>query len=422
MKISQIIDLHQLALAEAQKYPLKRDVFPCLTAETGRHSIGIAGPKGVGKTILLRQFAAENKDAFYISADTLDADVNLFDLVRTLSETLHYRTFLLDEIHFLRNPVATLKRMYDFLDVRIVFTSSVALALQASVYDLSRRTRILPLYPFSYREYLRFAKRMDLPPLSLRSLTERSWQTEHARAGSAFESYLCGGSLPFALGEPDPMPLLANMLEKIIMRDIPSSTPLAMDELDTIRRLMKFVGRSAVDGINYSSLSQNLGITKYKAEQYVTCLEKAFVLKQVFPAGTNVLREPKILMTPPFRLLYRDYDEAIGGLREDYFVEMLRQGGASLQYLKTTRGAKTPDYLVELDGQRLVIEIGGPGKGHEQFKGVQADRKLVLAHTDMPTDRAVPLFLAGFLPAVTSSRNEAPEPFTTIGTATPGQR
>jgi hypothetical protein len=102
-------------------------------------------------------------------------------------------------------------------------------------------------------------------------------------------------------------------------------------------------------------------------------------------------------MAPPFRLLYRDYDDAIGGLREDFFVEMLQRSSIELHYLKTTRGAKTPDYLVEHNDKRLVIEIGGPGKGHNQFKGVQTDLKLVLSHTDVATEKSVPLFLAGFL-------------------------
>jgi hypothetical protein len=42
-----------------------------------------------------------------------------------------------------------------------------------------------------------------------------------------------------------------------------------------------------------------------------TQTEGSFILHQVLPAGTNVLREPKILMAPPSRLLYRDYEDAL---------------------------------------------------------------------------------------------------------------
>ena len=46
---------------------------------------------------------------------------------------------------------------------------------------------------------------------------------------------------------------------------------------------------------------------------------------------------------------------------------------------------------------KLVVEVGGKGKGREQFKGINVDRKLVFAHTDVPDGRRLPLFLAGFL-------------------------
>ena len=46
---------------------------------------------------------------------------------------------------------------------------------------------------------------------------------------------------------------------------------------------------------------------------------------------------------------------------------------------------------------RLVVEIGGRGKGRRQFKGVTIDRKLIFADTDVPDAGKIPLFLAGFM-------------------------
>ena len=60
--------------------------------------------------------------------------------------------------------------------------------------------------------------------------------------------------------------MLENMQTKILMRDIPSITDLKITELNKIEKTMQFIGRSEVDGINYTSLSKNIGITKYKAE------------------------------------------------------------------------------------------------------------------------------------------------------------
>lgn len=397
MNIGQLMEFHELAKKEGQKYDRKRSLYKTLTTETGKHLTGIVGPRGAGKTVILKQLAAENQNAFYLSADVLEPETDLFPVIRQLTENFKFRIFLLDEIHFLTSHSALLKQIYDFLDVKVFFTSSVALAMHSSAHDLSRRARLLPLHYLSFREYLRLVRNIDLPKLDLASIAARQWQTEHLREGHYWNEYLIGGQLPFSFGEPSPLPLLKNIIEKIINKDIPSTLRLTMDELQYLKKLMNFVGRSAVDGINYSSISQNVGITKYKAEQYVSCLEKAFVLHQVFPAGTNVLKEPKILMAPPCRLLYRDYDDAIGGLREDFFAEMMKLAGMEFHYLKSVRGAKTPDYLVVNDSERLVIEIGGKGKGREQFKGIKAERKLIFAHADAPDEKRLPLFLLGYL-------------------------
>jgi predicted AAA+ superfamily ATPase len=346
---------------------------------------------------LLRQYAVDHQDACYISADTVPSDEDLWKTIGLLRDHYGFRVFLLDEIHFLADATSLLKRLYDFLDVQVIFSSSVALAMRASAFDLSRRVNLEELYPFSFREYLAFSQDIHLPQLSLGDLLSRNWSPEHLRVSHLFSAYLEGGLLPFSLEEAEPLPFLANIIEKVIARDIPSIASLRTEELEHIRRLLKFVGRSGVDGLNYTSIASNLGITKYKAEQYLDCLEKAFILHRIFPAGTNVLREPKILLAPPCRLLFRDKEDAIGGLREDYFVETMRQARIPIEYLKSTRGAKTPDFLVECGSEKIAIEVGGKGKGREQFKGIKVDAKIVVADTAIPENGRIPLFLFGFL-------------------------
>jgi predicted AAA+ superfamily ATPase len=395
--LNDLLQLHELALAEGRRMPRRRELFTSITAQEGRHFMGIAGPRGAGKSVLLKQWAASDDSAIYLSADTLGERADLFAIVKGLAESFQFRTFLVDEVHFLANAAAALKQIYDFLDVRVIFTSSVALALQSSAYDLARRVRIHTLDYFSFREYLAFRQGVDLPALALEALLNHEIPAAHLRSGAHFDAYLAGGLLPFALGEPDPLPLLAGTLDKIIERDIPATLRLHLDEIPILRKLIAFVGRSAVDGISYSSLAANLGITKYKAEQYTAAFESAFVLRRVFPRGTNVLREPKILLIPPLRLLHRTPAEAAGGLREDFFALAARQARFEIHYLKTTRGGKTPDFILEHDGLRIAFEIGGRGKGRSQFKGISADRKIILSPGADPGPDRLPLHLVGML-------------------------
>src|SRR3989339_621536 len=392
MDINNIMELNHLASEEGVRFQKKRSQFDEISNLVGRHFVGIVGPRGVGKTVLLKQFASSVPNSFYLSVDTLSADDDLFALAKVLAEKYQISNLLLDEIHFKKNFEAELKKIFDFLKIRVVFTSSVALAMVTSSFDLSRRIQLVPLPPFSYREYLFFKMGQKLSKLSWEDLIEKKWSNDHLRMGFEFDHYLKGGLYPFTLEEPEPKPLFASILQKIIQKDIPSVVRLHTEELSLIEKLVRFVGRSSVDGINYSSLSQNIGITKYKAEQYVDLLQKSFVLTAVVPEGANVLMEPKILMALPYRLLYDDYDRVVGGLREDFFAQTMAVAQWPFKYLKSLRGAKTPDFLVKTPQGNVIIEVGGKGKGREQFKGITNELKIRLVHSDDFEGDKRPLF------------------------------
>jgi uncharacterized protein len=396
LDLGDLFELNDLARKEGGRYPQRRFAFQRLVGDEGRHFVGIVGPRGVGKTVLLRQLLLELDDAFYLSADTL-REKTLFDVARALSESYGVRTLLIDEIHFQPDFDQELKKIFDFVEVRIFFTSSVSLALYESAYDLSRRVRMETLYPFSFGEYLSFTRDARLPALSLDDIYHERFQSEHLRYGHLFEAYLEGGLFPFSLEEPDVRPLLENIVRKIIERDIPSVVDVNLSELRAIEQVMRFAGRAEIDGINVSSVSRNVGITKYKAEAYISILEKCFLLNPVYPTGANVLREPKVLMFLPFRTIYRTDEAAIGGLREDFLAQSLKMRGLPFTYLKTRRGAKTPDFLLTTDEGPLVVEVGGAGKGRRQFKGVEVERKMILSPRPAPKGLHRPLFLAGFV-------------------------
>ncbi|MBI4351587.1 MAG: ATP-binding protein [Elusimicrobia bacterium] len=397
MDLIKLFELDKLAKKEAGRFNKRRRLYEVILNTAGRAFTGIVGPRGAGKTVLLRQFALGDADSFYLSLDTF-AGADLFALAKTLAGKYGVKTLLLDEIHFLKGYEAALKSIFDFLDLRVIFTSSVALSLFESAQDLSRRVKLRYLYPFSFREYLYFKESVLLEPLKLDEIARNAWTSGHMRQGYLFDEYLKGGLFPFSLEEPDALPILENILEKIITRDIPGVAGLRSDEIGSISNLVRFAGKSAPEDINYSTIARNIGVTKYKAEQYVRLLERSFVLNPVLPAGTNVLREPKVLMCLPFRLLYRSYEDAAGGLREDFAAQALRMRCGGLHYLKSTRGEKTPDFLVEEDGKDFVVEVGGKGKGLSQFKGYRAESKLILSHSLEAAGIKKPLFLLGFPP------------------------
>ncbi len=392
--IDQLLEYDRLAKKDGQKYDKKRTLYDIITKDSGDHFIGIVGPRGAGKTIILKQLALAHTNSFYLSLDTLEG--NLFDLVKTLQETLRIELFLLDEVHFYPSLEADLKKIYDLLKVKIIFTSSTALGMYKSNYDLSRRVLLKALYPFTLREYADFKYDQKFGTLGLKDFIDGSFPHDILRVGEHFIPYIQGGLMPFALREPQPLVLLKNILDTIIHKDIPRIARLVTDELDKIEQLIRFIGLSGIDGINYSTVAHNLHISKYKAAQYISLLEKAFVLHQVFPKGSNVLKEPKVVMALPYRLLYRNFSDALGGLREDFFVGTFKALGQEVFYLKSFRGSKTPDYLLQ-DPQDIVFEVGGKGKGKSQFKGIDVCKKIILSDGFDVTNTKKPLFMLGLL-------------------------
>lgn len=396
MNLNHFLELDKLARKDGMQYPKKRELYNQVLSEKGKHFIGIVGPRGVGKTVSLKQIAIETENSFYLSVDTLGEN-NLFEIAKILTQRYGVKLLLLDEVHFQKEYQQILKKIFDFLNVKLIFTSSVSLSIFESSYDLSRRVKLFYLYPFSFREYIFFKEGVSLPALTLDRIMRKQWLGVHLSYEYIFTDYLKGGLLPFSLEETDIYSILKNILEKIIRRDIPSVAGVQVNEIDIIEKVLKFIGKSPVDGISFTSVSQNVGITKYKAEQYIRLLEKAFVLNLVFPEGTNVLKEPKILMYLPFRLLYKDYNESIGAIREDFFAEILRMKGWAFSYLKTKRGRKTPDFLINTGDENIILEVGGKGKGRQQFKGIKEKKKMILTHSVETDGIKRPLFLVGLL-------------------------
>ena len=381
MEIKDLQNLNRLAKESGAAYKKKRPIFDDLDPTKDRQIIGLAGSRGSGKTILLKQLLNEVPASFYLSLDTLN-EIDLFELVQALSDDYQVKTLLLDEVHFYKDIDAHLKKIFDFLKVNIVFTSSISLLMHKSSYDLSRRVKLTKVPPFSFREFLYFKQGKLLEPLKIQDLLTKQVSHDYLQYEDLFDKYLQGANLPFSLEVKDPLLALGNVLEKIISQDIPKAASLKIDELQTITKVVSYISKAEADGVNPSSISKNINITKYKAEQYLELLSRAFVVNLVEPQGTNVLKEPKVLLSVPYRLLHKNYESAIGALREDFTVEMLKNAEINFNYLKDERGKKCPDYLINLENdEKLVIEVGGAGKSTSQFKGISDKfKKLVLRH------------------------------------------
>ncbi len=393
----ELIELNNLAKEEGKKYVKKRFIYRKIVAGLSeREHTALVGSRGAGKTIILKQILAANENTFYISLDTVKLERELFQLAKELDDS-GIKVLLFDEIHGYPGYEVELKKIYDFLKIKVVLTSSSALVLHELAADLSRRMKIIEIWPFSFREYIFFKKNEQMTPLQFEMIFDqnasRKYYGKTLHLEPLFNEYLQAGNYPLALETRDVLPLFKNMLETIINKDLIRTGRITHDETLNIARLVSYLGKSHPEDMNYTSIAKNIGISRHLAEKYLELLEKTFVVHRIQPKGRSVMKEPKILMALPYRLVYTQYDQCIGALREDFLVDSFIQLGFDLRYLKTNRGKKTPDYAID----DTVFEVGGSNKGHSQFKGFAMEKKIIFTQPGILDEIRRPLFFAGML-------------------------
>ena len=142
---------------------------------------GIVGPRGVGKSTLVKQhiiFEKENQKALYISAD------HSYFAQHTLSEVASSwikeggTHLYIDEIHKYENWSTELKNIYDgHPTLYVVFTGSSVLDLLKGQADLSRRAVMYTMQGLSFREYLEMFHSIKMPRYTMEEVLENKVDT-----------------------------------------------------------------------------------------------------------------------------------------------------------------------------------------------------------------------------------------------------
>ncbi len=397
-EIHKLIELNELVQQKGLKYPKKRPIFSDLIANSTPTIIGISGLRGIGKTVILSQLLNTIKNSFYISLDSTQV-TDLFELAKVLSKQYKISTLLLDEIHYYLYWQRDLKKIYDFLEIKVYFTSSVSLQILKANFDLSRRVRIIDMPIFSFREFLWFynhtnhlIKIIDIAEV----LLEREYS--NLKYEAFFEEYL---RFPVPAQKQESSPeIIQNIITKIIERDLIYTQDIDSKDIFHLKNLLKFLANSPVGDISFSTIAKNLHISYYLAVKYITLLERAYILNIIYPTGSNIKKEPKILFNLPFRsyLTSLPQNTLMGSVKEDFFANVIRNNKINLFYLKNKRGRKLPDFMIEVKNTKYIIEIGGRSKGFTKFKGISDKyQKIITAYPYVQKDHSMPLFCFGLL-------------------------
>lgn len=327
--------------------------------------IGLVGPRGVGKSTLVKQqILKEQKDDYiqlYVSADhSYFANHTLTDLADSFIAEGGKR-LAIDEIHKYHGWSRELKQIYDsHPNLKIVFTGSSILDIKKGGADLSRRAIIFDMQGLSFREYLEMFEDISLPAYSIEDITEnRIEYNKDFHPLPYFRKYLANGYYPF--GQLPRFDIrMQQIFSETIEVDIPTFANMTPSTVRKLKQMMMIISESAPYKPNMLNLSVELKISKNDVPDYLVYLEKAGMISQLRDSTSGMRNLGKVekvfIDNPNLMTVLAGGSPNIGNMRETFFFNQTR-------VKNLVQASKISDF--EING--ITYEVGGANKGRAQL-------------------------------------------------------
>ncbi len=386
---------HQIL--KLQAYPYKRYFHQSI--DFNDKMVGILGARGVGKTTFILQYLSGlelplNK-TLYFSADSITlSDVSLYDIAERFSQN-GGKILAIDEIHKYKNFENELKEIYDFLDIKLIFSGSSALQLEHKKADLSRRAVLYRVHGLSFREFLELKLGESFKTYTLDEIMAEHIDIAHQLASEFkpfeyFKEYLQNGYYPYYFENPNSYGFkLEETINTVIESDLPIIFNIEPQNIQKLKQLVNLVCGSKPYELNLSSLSKKIGINRTTLYQYIHYLTLGNIFYALKPKvkGDSLFSKPSklYLNNPNLSFYYCDSNE-VGTIREQFFANMLRVEHTVSYPLKG-------DFLIN---ERYTFEIGGKSKNFNQIKAIE-NSFIAADDIEVGYGNKIPLWLFGFL-------------------------
>ena len=371
-------------------------------------SIGILGQRGLGKTTMMLQYIKEHypdsDKALYISLDNpYFQATSLLEFAKEF-EMNGGEVLFIDEVHKYNDWSTHIKKIYDILELKVVFSGSSILQITKQNADLSRRTIIYYLENLSFREYLFLQDIATFKSYSLEELL-----SNHSRISSEiskqikpikfFKEYLEFGAYPFILEDKESYhQRIIQIINLILESDLPHIARIEMQQIQKLKKLLYLLAINVPFIPNIKDLAESTNISRPKLYEYLNELENAKIINSIRSQekGYSLMSKPEKLFMQNTNISHALTSKVdSGSAREAFFVNQIKNYYASQNLFinEAIYASKKGDFLVNTT---YTFEVGGKNKGFKQIKEME-NSYVASDDIEFGFGNKIPLWLFGFL-------------------------
>lgn len=238
-------------------------------------AIVLFGARQVGKSSLIKELV-KNEDYLCLNGDEPDVPLLLDNITSDRLKTIvgNHKILVIDEAQMIPNIGLLIKRMVDNVpEIQVIATGS-------SAFELADRTK---------ESMVGRKEELQLFPLSFSEMVQH---TDFIKESRLVANRLIYGYYPEVVTNPGKEEkILRDLAEGFLYKDILNLE--GIKKSSTLQRLVQMLAFRVGSEINYSSLGNDLGISRLTVEKYIDILEKNFIVFRLNAFSKNQDNELK---------------------------------------------------------------------------------------------------------------------------------
>lgn len=359
--------------------------------------IGIRGPRGVGKTSFLLQYAKENFDSRLHHCLYINMNSFYFQgrgIVDFAGEFVSQggKVLLIDQAFKLPDWEKQLCECYHkYPRLRIVYTTTSVSGASGRQSELSSLSHCYVLHGFSFREFINHQTANNFQPYTLPDIISGHEQIMKAilskvRPWLYLQNYLHHGYYPFFLENRNFTENLLKAMNMMIEVDVLFTKQVELKYLSRIKKLLYLLAIGDASSPNVSKLAEEVQTSRATVMNYLKYLEEARLINMVYRKGDTFPKKPASVLLHDPNLMYAVYSPNMDRqtIMESFFVNCL------WRHHTVNRGQKENVFCIN-DTTNICV--------CDKNKRVKTGTDMLYAKYDIEVGHGneIPLWLFGFL-------------------------